>query len=264
MNAASRTYARSMGLTTAIVSLALTGPAVATTAQAGEQRVTVSKHYHGAKLQRDAPLRESRDEYAGFDTGGQRTGKAPSASQAKTSANGSRTPNTDFWFYDADVELFGDDDRDGYYSGIDLLFDADTYFSAADVYAVVYLSLDGGAWNEYAATDDFAIFGASGDDDYVIVTDLVSGYPTGSYDILIELFDAYDDAFLAYLGPDDTSELAFLPLEDMDRDTPLGGGSTVVINRGGGGALDWIMLLTLGVIALVARRRIIKHRSSDA
>ena len=103
--------------------------------------------------------------------------------------------------------LFSDDDRDGYYYGIDLLIDADTIYSEADVYAVVYLSLDGGPWNEYAATEDFTLFGASGDDAYVLVTELMSGYPRGSYDLLIELFDAWDGSFLASLGPEESSEL---------------------------------------------------------
>ena len=112
--------------------------------------------------------------------------------------------------------LFNDQDRDGYYHGIDLLFDADTYYTVAEVYAVVYLSYEGGPWNEYGATENFTIFGSSSDDDYVLVSELLEGYPAGSYDILIELFDAYDDTFLAWIGPEDTSELAFLPLEDAE------------------------------------------------
>ena len=173
-------------------------------------------------------------------TEGPRT-RASRASRSAASAN------VDFWFYTADVELFNDHDDDGYYHGIDLLFDADTYFTVAEVYAVIYLSLDGGPWNEYAATDNFSLFGASSDDEYVIVTELVSGYPSGSYDILIELFDANDDSFLAYYGPEDTPELAFLPLEDADRDFPEP--PVVVINRRGGGSTG-----ALFILALVAAR----------
>ena len=50
----------------------------------------------------------------------------------------------DFWFYTADVVLFNDNDLDGHFWGIDLLFDVDTYYDVADVYAVVYLSYEGG------------------------------------------------------------------------------------------------------------------------
>ena len=89
----------------------------------------------------------------------------------------------------------GDFDGDGYFHGIDLLFDADTIYNYAEVYAVAYLSLNGGPWNEYAATEVFSISGTSADDEYVIVTELVSGYPAGSYDLFIELFDAVDDGW---------------------------------------------------------------------
>ena len=134
-----------------------------------------------------------------------------------------------------------------------MLFDADTYFTFAEVYAVVYLSYEGGPWNEYAATENFTILGASGDDEYVLVTELMSGYPSGSYDILIELYDAYDDAFLAWYGPDDTSELAFLPLEDADRDAAQGP-DVVVVNRGGGGSLGWLSILSLGLMVTLRQR----------
>ena len=78
-------------------------------------------------------------------------------------------------------------------------------------------------------------------------TELVSGYITGDYDILIELFDAYDGTFVASLGPDDSSQLSYLPLEDAGRDTPPG--TTVVINEGGGGSLGLLSLLVLLGIA---------------
>lgn len=160
----------------------------------------------------------------------------------------------DFWIYDADVVLFSDDDGDGYFYGIDLLLDADTIYGAADVYAAVYLSLEGGPWNEYAVTDDFSIFGESGDDEYILVTELMSGYPTGRYDLLIELFDAFDGSFLASFGPEDTSALSALPLEDFNRDAP-GFDRPVNISRGGGGgsAGYGFLLLLLSVLLLRAQ-----------
>ena len=171
--------------------------------------------------------------------------------RSKSSSDYSMSPNGDFWVYSADVELYGDSDRDGYYSGIDLLFDIDTYYSAADIYAVAYLSLEGGGWEEYAVTEDFTIFGSSGADDYVVVTDLVSGYPRGDYDILVEVFDADTGEFLAYIGPEDTSELAFLPLEDMGRDAPATE-TRITVNSGGGGASDLLLLMLLGIAAAVS------------
>lgn len=205
------------------------------------------------------------DELEPLLTEGSRSGSTRSSSQKKSSTNSlklgadsqSATPNVEFWFYDVDVELFSDFDRDGYYSSIDLTFDADTIYNVADVYAVIYLSFDYGPWNEYAVTDDFTIYGASGDDEYFVETDLVSGYVTGEYDVLIELFDAYDGTFVASIGPDESAKLSFLPLEDAGRDTPPG--TTVIINEGGGGSMSWLGLLALlgvtGGLRLNSRRR---------
>ena len=143
----------------------------------------------------------------------------------------------------------------------DLLFDVDTIYSAVEVYAVVYLSLDFGPWNEYGATDDFWIYGASSTDEYVLVTDLLSGYPTGSYDLLIELFDAADNSFLVSFGPDDSSELSLLPLEDLNRDLPVVE-IPVAVSHGGGGAADiWMMSVLLLLLVASAARKIWRRRN---
>lgn len=219
------------------------------------RRVTLSKHYQGDGRENAVAIKESRDEYGKLSVTGTRSGKTKSGADSKTASGQSRSPNVDFWFYLVDVELYADDDRDGYFSGIDLLFDVDTYYSVADVYAVAYLSFEGGPWEEYAVTEDFTIFGSSGTDDYVIVTDLVSGYPTGDYDVLVEIFDADTNDFLAFMGPEDTSELAFLPLEDMERDAPFGGDTRVTVNHGGGGSIDLLLLALLGLTGLAFRQR---------
>ena len=188
------------------------------------------------------------DEYAALNSTGTRETDKRSPQSLKAGADRqSAVTSNDFWFYSADVILFNDHDVDGHFHGIDLLFDADTYYEAAEVYAVVYLSFEGGPWNEYSATDNFWLYGASADDEFNIVTELVSGYPTGSYDLLIELFDGYNDDFLASFGPVDTPDLAFLPLEDADRDAPYvpPPPSTTVIVEDGGGALSWLVLLAL-------------------
>ena len=220
------------------------------------KRVSLSKHYQGDGRENAVAIKESRDEYGELAVSGTRNGKTRSNAAAKTSSGQVMSPNSDFWFYLVDVELYADDDRDGFYSGVDLLFDIDTYYSVADIYAVAYLSLEGGPWEEYAVTEDFTIFESSGTDDYVVVTDLVSGYPTGDYDLLIEVFDADTDEFLAFTGPEDTSELAFLPLEDMNRDALTGGNTRVTVNHGGGGSFDGLMLALLGLFAVAVRRKL--------
>lgn len=215
------------------------------------KRLSLTTQYAKAQRDRGDSGAVSEDEFSVLTTEGDRSTGKQSRGQSKTGSASLMSPNTDFWFYTADVLLFNDHDQDGYYYGIDLLFDADTYYAFAEVYAVVYLSLEGGPWNEYAATANFDIFGASADDEYVIVTELLSGYPSGSYDILIELFDTFDGSFVASFGPIDTSELAFLPLEDADRDTPQS--TTIIIDEHGGGSLGWLTLVVLG-LAGVGRR----------
>jgi hypothetical protein len=169
----------------------------------------------------------SFDEFDRLQTEGSRTSRVTTSLPEKGGDSILQSAgNSSFWFYEADVELFADFDRDGYYYGIDLLFDVDTIYLAADVYAVIYLSFE---------------------------TELVSGYPTGSYDILIELFDAYDDAYLASFGPEDTSELAYLPLEDSTRDVASTGAPQVVVNSGGGGSLSWLLLLGLLAVRMTFR-----------
>ena len=205
----------------------------ATTVLAQEEtRTSTSVQY--TKAQRDAGIagKISKDEYAG-------TLSKTGVRHSNTTASG------DFWFYSADVLLFNDHDVDGHFHGVDLLFDADTYYQAAEVYAVFYLSLEEGPWTEYSVTENFTLFGSSADDEFQIVTELVSGYPTGSYDLLIELFDGYNDEFLASYGPVDTSELAFLPLEDANRDVPYVPPPTTVVVHEHGGSLGWLSLLAL-------------------
>ncbi len=260
---------RNIGLTLAL-SLGTVNAVAATDAAENESttetRVSESSFFSEGRGQ-TAPDRVETREFDGMPQGGTRgEGATRGAEQQKLSGNEAQTPNVDFWFYSADIELFADDDRDGYYHGIDLWFDADTVYLSAEVYAVVYLSLEGGPWIEYAETENFTIFGASGTDDYVIVTELLSGYPTGSYDVLIELFDAWDNSFVADLGPESTSELAFLPLEDAERDVPFTSSPPIAVSRGGGGSVDAVTLaifalLTAG-IAITRRQRL--RISSDA
>ena len=103
------------------------------------------------------------------------------------------------------------------------------------------------AWNFTTKQPDYR--GATSDDEYVLVTELVSGYPTGDYDLLIELFDSFDGAFLADFGPEDTSELSFLPLEDANRDDPHFDNPVVVVHSGGG-ATGWLMISMMLLLLL--------------
>ncbi len=219
-----------------------------------EARTSISTHYERGGRDAPSPGKVSEHRYDALIVDGERA--SPARAEAKSAADGARkSARQDFWFFDADVLLFNDDDGDGYFHGIDVLFDADTFYEFADVYAVLYLSYEGGPWNEFAATDTFRIFGATSDDEYVVVTELMSGYPRGSYDLLIELYDAFDGAFVAELGPADHPDFSFLPLEDFNRDDPHRHAHG---HRHGGGAFDpWtsVLLAMCGVAAWLVRRR---------
>lgn len=240
-------FARRCGLTLALLSLAAAGQAAI---DDESKRTTVTSQGLVSEGGANADNEPSTDEHKSLSLTGSRGKSTRSAGQQKLSESSAASPNEDFWIYSVDVELFLDRDGDGYYTGIDLQFDADTYYDVADVYAVLYLSYEYGPWNEYAETEIFAIYGASAGDEYVVETDLVDGYPAGNYDILIELYDTYDHALVATLGPEDTSQLSILPLEDIGRDAPAGT-TQIVVNSGGGGSFGWSLILgLLGVIAL--------------
>jgi len=235
--------------------LLLAGAATVRAEASPEMRISVTSQGQG--MQRTTDQVTYHDELEPLVTNGIRSKSTRGGAQQAPSLGGSgtsvQTPNVEFWIFDATVELSSDLDRDNFYSEIKLNFDADTIYNDADVYAVLYLSYEFGPWNEYASTADFTIFGASGNDEYFVETELVSGYLTGEYDILIELFDAYDGTFVASFGPDESSNLAYLPLEDVNRDTPPR--TTIIINEGGGGSLGLLGLLVLFGVAGLARTR---------
>lgn len=256
-DAASRKLAAKVAPCLVTMCLASAAFAEPTTLDEAEPRQSTSRQYaEGGRAKSSAPV-TTDDRFVPLLTAGKRAQPGKLQTGSKPSASVSQAPRNDFWVYYADVELFYDDDLDGYFYGIDVLFDVDTLYEVADVYAVLYLSFEGGPWNEYAATDDFSIFGATSEDEYVVVTELDSGYPTGSYDLLIEIYDAFDGAFLTSLGPADTSELSLLPLEDFNRDDPHFDDHHH--HPGGGGALDlWtfgLMSISAGAVGLIRRRK---------
>ena len=161
----------------------------------------------------------------------------------------------DSWVYDATVDIFADSDADGYYRFLRVQFDVDTIHSFAYVYAEIYLSADGTAWEHLYSTQDFSVEGTDPDDDYEVETELVSGYSTGLYDLLIEIYDADTGELVDEFGPNESSEFSVLPLEDSGRDGRIVANPPVVIvEEGGGGAVSWLALAGL-LGALAARRR---------
>lgn len=143
-----------------------------------------------------------------------------------------------FQIYDAASYLSGDEDHDGFYYQLRVTFDADVDIGGAAVYAMLYLSYEGGPWNHYFTTDVFYILEDSFYDDYEVITQLLEGYPTGHYDVLIELYDADWDLLVTSYGPYEDPALDEIPLEDQLRDLPD--------DDGGGGGMGWLGLSLFG------------------
>lgn len=183
----------------------------------------------------------------GFDRSQRKGGSATNASV-----------NQEFWIYDAYTVLRDDFDGDGFFTRLELTLDADTVFEGANVYAVLYLSLEGGDWIEYGETNVFDIYGTSGSDEYYFDSDLVSGFPTGYYDVLIELYDDFDQRLVAVFGPEQSLELYDLPLESQTTDSiqdPI----IIVTDEGGGSfgiGLGSALLSMLIARVLLRRKRL--------
>jgi hypothetical protein len=183
--------------------------------------------------------------------------RTTAASVAALSKGRAATPESstligDHWIYAADAALYDDFDADGYYRFISVRIDADTFFSRSFVYAVIYLSADGEWFEHFYTTQDFEINGATSDDEYFVEVELVSGYPPGRYDALVELYDADLALYMDEFGPEHSPALELLPLEDATFDEPAPP-VIVVEEHGGGGAMSIWMLLALLGLALVAR-----------
>jgi hypothetical protein len=138
----------------------------------------------------------------------------PSATMAARAA--------DFWFFDAGSVLLSDRDQDGFHREFRIRFDADVVSGQAFVFARLYLRRVGDEdWLLYHETDDFEIFADDGDDDYFVTTTLDDGWPTGDYDVLIDLYESGFSGIVATIGPFDDESLALLPLEETGLDLPI-------------------------------------------
>jgi hypothetical protein len=189
---------------------------------------------------------------ASFETQRRRPGEI--AVKPRNSGKGAQSLRTfgDSWVYEATTDLFADSDGDGYYRFLRVQFDVDTIFTHAWVYAEIYLSADGTAWEHLYSTQDFEVFGSDPDDDYEVETELVSGYSTGLYDLLIEIYDADTGELVDEFGPNESPEFSLLPLEDSGRDGVIVD-PPISHSRGGGGAVSWLALG--GLLGALAWRR---------
>lgn len=215
----------------------------------------------GFRKDRDSTAPLDRDRFKQVTTN---AADAAALSKGRTSVPESSTLIGDHWIYDADAALYDDFDADGYYRYISVRIDADTLFSRSFVYAVIYLS-DDGEWFEHVySTSDFEINGATGDDEYFVEIELVTGYPPGRYDALIELYDADLGLYMDEFGPAQSPTLELLPLEDASFDVPPP--PVVVVEEHGGGSMSlWALLGLLGAaFCRAARSRPFTRREPNA
>jgi hypothetical protein len=140
----------------------------------------------------------------------------------RPSSPGLAKMTSDFSFFDASSTLLADRDGDGFHREFRVRFDADVVSGSARVFARLYLRRAGDRdWLLYHETDDFEIFGDDGDDDYFVSATLDDGWPTGDYDVLIDLYESGFSGVVATIGPFDSDGLALLPLEEVGLDQPL-------------------------------------------
>ncbi|WOH36434.1 choice-of-anchor H family protein [Thalassotalea fonticola] len=144
------------------------------------------------------------------------------ASKSTTMATVSSYYSHEFLIYDAQSYLYDDFDEDGYYQTFGIVFDADVISSIAneraDVYAELYLSIDGGPWTHYYSTDVFTIEGENINDEYEVITTLYEGYYSDNYDVLIDLYEVGYSGLVATFSSDDSDALYALPLESDEYD----------------------------------------------
>lgn len=156
----------------------------------------------------------------------------------------------EFWIYESWVTLSQDIDYDGYHSTFSIEFDADTIFTRAPVYAVLYLGKND-VYEAIHVTSDFYIYSEDSTDTFTIESALVSGYPSDEYDILLELYDADTEMLVAFTDPYDDSALAYLPLESENHEFVQE--DTIVIVEEHGGTWTFLTLCLLSGIALIRR-----------
>lgn len=165
-----------------------------------------------------------------------------------------------FRIHDAYTELFDDFDRDGYYTYLRVTFDVDTDYPEAEVYADLWLREPGGRYVLVYETETFAIRGSSATDDYEVEVELVAGFPPDLYDVLIEVYDAWDRRFVADFDALDSPALGLLPLEDISFDGDPPPPVVRADGAGGSGSFSLAGLAALAALVLLGRWRHISGR----
>ncbi|MFT5276782.1 MAG: hypothetical protein ACI97K_001116 [Glaciecola sp.] len=151
----------------------------------------------------------------------------------------------DFWIYDSFVSLTADIDYDGYYSSFELEFDVDTVYESAPIYAVIYTATSD-EFTPFYTTNIYNINGDNTRDAIIIENNLVTGFPSNDYELMIVIYDADTDEIVAVSDGTDDADLAFLSLESENFEyiEPV---EVIVVEHGG--AVGILLILGFGFAA---------------
>jgi hypothetical protein len=158
--------------------------------------------------------------------------------------------DADFEIYSATSLLLDDYDGDGFYQTLSVTFDADIYSytdnQLGEVYALLYISKNGGPWTHYFTTDNFIIEGDNELDEYEVISTFLSGYTSDYYDVLIDLYQVGFNDVVATYSSNDSNDLYALSLESSDYDEPYTETYIEVIEIHGG-SMYALMILLFGI-----------------
>ncbi|HGG60498.1 MAG TPA: hypothetical protein ENK26_11395 [Gammaproteobacteria bacterium] len=145
------------------------------------------------------------------------------------------------------LSLEDDFDHDGFFQFVRLDFSLRSRLPRADVFARVFVSFEGGPWNLFATTRKLALTNDA-PLAYAIESRLRTGYPSGYYDVLIEVFDDFSGQWLLSYGPYEDRALRAAPLESANRDEFSGSVSGLGYAVYGTGGLSAWGLLGLALL----------------
>lgn len=126
--------------------------------------------------------------------------------------------STELRIVTATIDLFEDNDGDGFYQTFVLRFDPDSFYRRINVFATIDIRSRGGAWNEFYTTDRFTVETGSPWDVTEISARVLGGYPTNEYDLSITLYEIDCCNQPVPVLSFDHPVLSNLPLEDGDYD----------------------------------------------
>lgn len=120
------------------------------------------------------------------------------------------------WINNIGTLLFDDHDGDGYHSGFSVTMDVDSEFGDTEVYAKIYLEPSGMSSVLLHTTERFSIYGTTIGDEYRVDTELRNNYEADTYNVSIDIHDAWSDVLLDTANERGFTNLRQLPLESSD------------------------------------------------